>query len=194
MNDCAADDSECDAIRDGIGECHHGHADEARNGIRQIRPVDLRDLLNHQEADDDECRCCCKARNGEEERSQEERRKEQNADRAAGQTGSAAFGDTGRRFHKGCDRGSSAACTSNGTDGISEQDALDFRELAILVEHVCLGSTADDGSDSIEDIDEQEGNHNSEEVQEMAADKAEVKLHERAGHGSRSRENRSRDD
>ena len=67
VKECIRNDSEADALRDGVHESHGCHADEGRNGLEQAVPSDLSYRLHHQITDHDQCRRSGKGRNREEQ-------------------------------------------------------------------------------------------------------------------------------
>ena len=64
--------------------------------------------------------------------------------------------------------------------------------MTVFIQQICLGGAADDGSQRIEDIDEQEREDNDDEVKEVRGDETEVELQERGCHGSRHGYDRGR--
>ena len=188
MKQYIRDDTQGDTLGDGVQERHREDRDVCRDRLEQVIPLYLYNLLDHQESDDDQCRSGREARDRQEDRGEEQREQEEETRNDRGETGTATLCDTGAGLNEGRDGGRTEAGTYHGTDGVCEQCALDLRKLAILIEHVCLGSAADQGSECIEDIDEQECEQYREEVKRMLCDDGEIKLEQgrcdRCRHGN----------
>ena len=187
MKENIGDDSHGDSLGDGV---HKGHCEDGnvgRDGFQRIFPGDLGDLLHHQVSDDDEGRSCREGRDREEERGEEEGQDEEEACSDSSQAGASALSDTGRGLDESRDSGSTQAGADSRADSVSQQSAADVGKLAFLVQHIRLGSTSDQGSQCVKEVDEQEGRDDGEEIQ--AQDTGEVQLHESRSQGCRRREN-----
>ena len=185
------DDTEADTFGDGVHERHREDADECRDCLKDVIPLDLADLLHHEETDHDQCGCSGEGRNRQEQRREEQGQQEQEACRDCSQTCASAFCDTGSGFYEGCDRGSTEYSAAHCADSVGEEGAFDAGELALFVEELSFGSAADQGSQCIEHVDEQECEHNDYEVH--AQNVGEVQLEEcgcnGSGHGNDSGRN-----
>ena len=176
VQDRVGNDAEGDALGDGIGERHDGDADERRNRFDDFIPGDLHDLLHHQKADDDERGRRREARHGEEERREEERDEEEERRRHRRQPRASALDDACRGLNVGRDRRRAETGTDRRAAGVRHECALDARQPALLVEHVSARRAADQCAERIEEVDEEEGEHDDEEIERE--DRVEVKLQE----------------
>ena len=187
MKENIGDDSHGDSLGDGVHEGHGEDRDVGRDGFQRIVPGDLGDLLHHQVSDDDEGRSCREGRDRQKERGEEEGQNEEEACSDSSQAGASAISDTGRGLDECRDGGSTQAGADSRADCVCQQSAADVGKLAFLVQHIRLGSTSDQSSQCVKEVDEQEGRDDGEEIQTQ--DAGEVQLHESRSQGCRRREN-----
>ena len=51
--------------------------------------------------------------------------------------------------------------------GVSHECAAGVWYIAVFIEHACFGADADEGADGVEEIDEEEGQHDDDEIREL---------------------------
>ena len=188
MQDRIEDNAKSDSLGDRIGERHRSDSDERRNRFRIVRePVDILDLLHHQETDHDQRRRGGEGRNREEKRREEQRQQEQPRRHHGRKTRLSSLGDTRRRFHKRRDRRSAEQRARRRADSVGEQYVPYAGQTAFLVQEIRFRRAADDRSQRVEHVDEQKRQQDRQEID--VQDRAEVKLHE-----SRSQRRRHGDD
>lgn len=187
MKENIGDDSHGDSFRDGVHEGHCEDGNVGRDGFQRIVPGDLGNLLHHQVTDDDEGRSSRKGRDRQKERGEEEGQDEEEACCDGCQAGASALSDTGGGLDESRDSGSTQAGADSRADCVSQQSAADVGKLAFLIQHIRLGSTSDQSSQCVKEVNEQEGRDDREEIQ--AQDAGEVQLHESRSQGCRRREN-----
>ena len=166
MQDNVGNDTPCDALRDGVEQGHCQDAQVSGNCGQEVIIIEL-DLGNgaeHQEANQDQGRRGSKGRNGNEDGGQQRGQQEQDACGQGGQAGTAAVSDTGCGLDEGGDGGSAQNRTTGGADSVSHQNGLDAGQAAFFIQQVCLGGNADDGTQGIKDIHEQERKYHNDEV------------------------------
>ena len=176
MKEHVGDNAHGDSFRDGIHEGHSEDGDVGRDGFERIFPGDLGDLLHHQITDDDQGRGRREGRDRQEQGREEEGQDEEEACGDSCQAGASALSDTGGGLDEGRDSRSTKAGAYGRADCVREQGAADVGELAVLVQHICLGGASDQGSQCVEQVNKEEGRNDREEVQ--TNDIGEVQLHE----------------
>jgi hypothetical protein len=188
------DDADGNALGDAVGQRHGDDGQESRNGIGQIIKVNLRDSAQHVEADNDQRRSGGEGRNGQEQRAEDDRQQEEDAGGHGSKAGTAALGDAGSALDIGGGSGGAQHSAHAGGDGVRQQRTLNTRQAAVLIQHIGLGGNADQGAQRIEQVNEEEGKHDGEEVQDIQtgevhlehlaeglAQSGEVKADERGG-------------
>jgi len=161
------DDAQADALGDGVEQRHGDDGNVGRDGFAQVVVVeaDLRDRADHQEAHHDQRRRGGKGGNGGEQRREQGTQQEEKACHQRRQTGTSARADAGGRFHKGRHRGGAQHRADGGADSIGHQGRLDAGQTAFLIQHIGLGGHADQGAEGVEQVNEQEGEDDHDEVQ-----------------------------
>ena len=163
------DDTNGDALRDAVCSGHCQDGQERRNALSRIVELDLQGRTHHVEANDDQGRSGRKAGDGQEQGAEHHSQQEQHTGGHGGQAGAAALGHAGSALDEGGGGGGAQHGTGAGGDGVGHQRALDIGQLALLIQHVGLGSNTDQGAQGIKQVNEEEGEHNGEEVQDAHA-------------------------
>jgi len=163
------DDAQADALGDRIEQRHGDDRNVSRDRLAQVVIVkaNLCDGTDHQEADHDQRRRGGKGWNGGEQRRKQGAQQEEKCCDQRRQTGTTAGTDAGGRFHKGGYRGGAKHRTNCGANGIRHKGGLDAGQTAFLVQHIGLGCHADQGAQGVEQVNEQEGKNDYNEVQDL---------------------------
>ena len=169
VQDGPGDDADGNALRDAVGSGHGQDGQEGGDALAGIGEVDLQGGTHHVEAHDHQSGCGGEGGDGEEQGAEDDSQQEEHAGGHAGQAGAAALGDAGSALHEGGGGGGAQHSTGAGGDGVGQQSALDAGQLALLIQHVGLGSHADEGAQGVEQVHEEEGEHHGKEVQDAHA-------------------------
>src|SRR3546814_4024826 len=105
-----------------------------------FRSVDIRDLLHHQEPDQDERRYGGLGRDGGHERREDRGDQEEQAGHDRGEAGACSLAHTGGRLYVGGVGRDAARTTGDGGDGVDDEDPLGVRRDAFLVVEAGLGT------------------------------------------------------
>lgn len=162
-----AEHAEGEAIADGVSERHGEDGDECWQPFGDVGEVDVFNCAEHEIADVDQCWRGGAAWDGDEERREKHGGEEEHADGDGGVAAAAANADAGGAFYVGCDGGNAEAGTSGGREGIGHECAASVWYVAVFIEHACFGADADEGADGVEEIDEEEGQHDDDEIREL---------------------------
>ena len=163
------DDTDGDALRDAVCSGHCQDGQECGDALSRIVELDLQGRTHHVEANDDQGRSGRKAGDGQEQGAEHHGQQEQHTGGHGGQAGAAALGHAGSALDEGGGGGGAQYGTGAGGDGVGHQRTLDVGQLALLIQHVGLGSNTDQGAQGIKQVNEEEGEHHGEEVQDANA-------------------------
>ena len=156
LDEDVADEAGADARGDRVREGHEGDRQEGRDRDLQVLPIDLLDLLHHEEADEHERGGGRLVGHDCDEGRQEGREQEEHARDDRGQTGAGPLADTGGRLdvaRVGADRSST---TGRGGERVDDEDPLRVRRVALLVEQVALRADGDHRAHRVEEVREQD--------------------------------------
>lgn len=181
LEDDVAQDTEADAVSNGVAEHHRDHCDERGESLTDIGEVEEFHRVEHQYANEHQCATCCSTGNEQEDRGEEEREDEEHARREGGQSASSALSDTRSTLNISSQRRRTKESATSRADRITHHGFLDVRNGTVRTYDVGLISQADKGSHGIEDIDEQQGydDHHGAHVEqavevELAEDRGEA--------------------
>ena len=168
------DDAHGNAFGDAVEQRHGDDGQIRRDGFGHVILVeaDFGDGGDHQVADHHQRRSSRERRDRREDRRKEHGSQEQQAGGQRRQTRATADSHAGSGLDEGGDGRSAHHSADSGADGIRHERRLDARQAAFLVEHIGLGSHADEGAEGIKDIHEQEGEDDDDEIDN--ADVAEI--------------------
>ena len=167
VEDHVGDDTQADALGNGVEQGHCNDGDVGRNCLTEIVVIkaDLGDGANHQEANHDQRRCSSERGDGGEDGGKQGAEQEQHTGYQCGQTGTATGAYTGSGFHEGGDGGSTHDSTESRTNCIGHQCRLDAGQVTLFVQHVGLGSNADQCAQGVKQVHKQECEDHNDEVQ-----------------------------
>ena len=98
LDEDIGDEAGADARGDRVREGHEDDRQEGRDGDLEVVPVDVGDLLHHQEADEDEGRSGRLVRHDRDQRREEGRQEEEDTGDDGRQTGARTLTDTRARL------------------------------------------------------------------------------------------------
>ena len=153
------DDAGAETVGDVAGEGREHHHDAGADGLIVIREVDLREALEHEEADIDQRRAGRGIRDGDEQRREEDGQQEHDACDERSQTGAAAGLHAGGGLDKGRDGGVAGQCADARADGVDEEGALNAGQIAVFIEHIGTVGNGEHRAERGEEITEEAHKH-----------------------------------
>ena len=124
------DDTEHNAVCDGIGKGHRDDGEETAHGVGDVGfKIHLGDVLEHQQADEHQRGSGGERRDRKENRIKRKRKKEQNGGGKRGQTGLASLCNARGGLNIRGDGGGAKASAADGSESVRHQRAADSGEL-----------------------------------------------------------------
>lgn len=170
FDDCIADATKGNAFGNAVGKRHHGNGEEARNGDLHVVPVDITDAAHHHNANQYQHGVCRSARNKSEERREEYRQNKTDSRRDAGQTGTAAFRNTGTGFYIGGDCRSAQDSANRSCNSVCHQSLVGARQLAVLCQESSFARSTIQCTNGVEHVDHGQRNQNGNQGENGNAD------------------------
>lgn len=152
------DDAEGDAFGDAV-EQRHGYDAEVGGDSRVeviVRQLQLGHVAEHEEAHDDERGGRSKGRHGGEHGREQRGDEEEEGCCHSREAGTSAHSHAGGGFHEGRRGGSAEHGAGGRCYGVGEQGGAYLGQAALFVEHLGLGTDADERAKGIEEVDEEE--------------------------------------
>ncbi len=194
LDEHVGDEAGSDPVGDGVGEGHQDDRQERRDGDLDVLPVDSRDLLHHQEADQHECGDGRLARDDVHHWGDEHREQEQQAGDHAGEASASPLADTRSRLDVAGVAGHAGRTTGGRRHRVDHQDGLRVRRRSVLVEQTGLGTDGCHGAHGVEEVGQQQCEDEQERRRHTEAAEAaqQVELAERAEAGQVDNRRRQR--
>ena len=154
------DEAEADAVGDRVRHRDAGDDEECREGIRDLRPVDVDDVAHHEVADDHEGAAGCSGAHDGDDRCEEGSDDEEDASEDRGQAGAATISCARGRLDECRDGGSAAEAAHSSSCGVDDQNLLDVLDRAIVVQEVALLGDCHGSAHRVEEV----GHHEREGI------------------------------
>ena len=191
LHERVAHEAEREAVGDRARERHHDDGKERRQGVGEVREIDLPDLLHHERADEDERRRRREARHETDERREDQRDEEADGDRHGREPRLAARRDARGALDVACDRRGAEDGGADRAHGVRRERAVEVLDLAVRLHELRLRREADERAHVVEELDDRKREDNGDDAIVPRAD--DVELAERLAHVRHARAHDIRD-